>query len=42
MLKDRTALIGKNYNYVLHASYLTFAANDQDEFEELYRQFEGR
>lgn len=40
--KERTALIGKNYNYVLHASYLTFAANDQDEFEELYRQFEGR
>lgn len=41
MLQERTRRIGKNYNYVLHASYLRFAKTDQGEFEELLRQFEG-
>ncbi len=41
MGKERTKRIGKDYNYVLHASYLRFAKEDPGEFGELLRQFKG-
>lgn len=41
MFRERTARIGHDYNYVLHASYLQFAKTDSDEFDELLRQFRG-
>ncbi len=41
MAEDKSVRIRKNHNYVLHASYLRFAAADKAESEELYRQFLG-
>jgi hypothetical protein len=41
MLDSRIKRIGRVSDYVLHASYLRFAANNQDEFEELLGQFLG-
>ena len=41
MAEDKRIRIRKCANYVLHASYLQFAAADKAESEELYRQFLG-
>ena len=42
MLESKITRIGRNHNYILHASYLSFASGNQDESDELLRQFEGR
>jgi hypothetical protein len=41
MAKDRTDRIGRDYNYVLHTSYLRYAATDPGESAQLLRQFRG-
>lgn len=41
MLKKKSQKIGKRIGYILQTSYLYFALNDQGEFEELLKYFEG-